>query len=409
MINKPEMTSSLGLYIHIPFCIQRCHYCDFATYSMDQIKANQNYVDHLLLEADKRRNLFTQNQLKTIYFGGGTPSLLSGGQINQIITKIKKTGFELKNEIEITLEVNPKTLNPQKCSEIKNAGINRISLGCQSFNDKHLKICNREHNSKETLETIDLVKQYFDNYNLDLLFSLPGQSLSQLREDLNILKELDPPHISAYCLTLSKGHPMNQGRCSEEEQIEMFYLIFDSFREMGLKHYEISNFAKPGFESRHNNLYWTDQDYWGLGLSAHSYKKDYGFGLRFWNVRDYQKYLKQISELQIQNEIQKSFPKSQSEALKFHESLTDFCCSGLRLKRGISPSVVGEKFGIQAAKIFTEKAGKQVKLKNMEKKDGFYYLSEKGLLISNQIFSEFLFSESEIDKSKKNPLYTGPN
>ena len=201
------MTSSLGLYIHVPFCIQRCHYCDFATYSRDQIRANQNYVDHLILEANKRRNLFDQNQLKTIYFGGGTPSLLSSTQIGQIITEIKKMDFKLKNKTEVTLEVNPKTLDPQKCSEIKSAGINRISLGCQSFNDKHLKACNREHNSKETLKTIELVKQYFENYSLDLLFSLPGQNLTQLREDLKILKELDPPHISAYCLTLKKSIP----------------------------------------------------------------------------------------------------------------------------------------------------------------------------------------------------------
>ena len=371
---------------------------------MDQIKANQNYVDHLLLEAEKRRGLFSQDHLKTIYFGGGTPSLLSSTQIDRIITEIKKMDFKLKDEIEITLEVNPKTLNPQKCSEIKSAGVNRISLGCQSFNDKYLKACNREHSSLETLKTIELIRQYFENYSLDLLFSLPGQALPQLREDLKVLEELAPPHISAYCLTLREGHPMNQGRCPEKEQIEMFSLIFDCFQGMGLEHYETSNFAKPGFQSRHNNLYWTDQDYWGLGLSAHSYKKSSGFGFRFWNVRNYEKYLEQIHELQIQTDIRKSFPKAQFEELKLHESLTDFCCSGLRLKRGVSPTAVGEKFGIQAEKVFIKKAQKQVQLKNLEKRDGFYRLSQKGFLISNQVFSELLFLDSEIDKNKKNPL-----
>ncbi len=312
--------------------------------------------------------------------------------------------FKLKTGTEVTLEVNPKTLDPQKCSEIKSAGINRISLGCQSFNDKYLKACNREHSSKETLKTIELIKEYFENYSLDLLFSLPEQGLFQLREDLKILKELNPPHISAYCLTLKKEHPMNRGRCSEKEQIEMFHLISECFREMGLEHYEISNFAKTGFKSRHNTLYWTDQDYWGLGLSAHSYKKNPGFGFRFWNVRNYEKYLEQISELKIQKDIEKSFSKSQFEDLKFHESLTDFCCSGLRLKRGISPSAVGGKYGIRAEKVFIKKANKQIQLKNMEKKDGFFRLSGKGLLMSNQVFSDFLFSESEIDKNKKNPL-----
>lgn len=398
------MSSSLGLYIHIPFCIQRCHYCDFITYSRDQIKINQNYIDHLILEAKKRKNLFKQNQLKTIYFGGGTPSLLSSEQIHQIITEIKKTGFKFKDDIEITLETNPKTLDWQKCSEIKSAGINRVSLGCQSFNDKHLKACNREHSSRETLETVDLIKQHFKNYSLDLLFSLPGQSPFQLQQDLKVLKELSPPHISAYCLTLREGHPMNQGRCSEKEQLEMFSLIFECFHEMGLKHYEISNFARPGFQSRHNTLYWTDQDYWGLGLSAHSYKKNHRFGFRFWNPSKYEKYLEQINELQIQDEIQKSFPKSQFEELKLHESLTDFCCSGLRLKRGISSASVEKKFGARIEEVFIKKAAKQVQLKNLEKKDGSYRLSRKGLLISNLVFSDFLFSKLEIDKIKENIL-----
>ena len=139
-------------------------------------------------------------------------------------------------------------------------------------------------------------------------------------------------------------------------------------------------------------------------MSAHSYKKNPGFGFRFWNVRDYKKYLEHISELKVQTDIEKSFSKSQFEGLKFHESLTDFCCSGMRLKRGISLSSVRKKYGIQAEKVFIKKANKQIQLKNMEKKDGFYRLSGKGLLISNQVFSDFLFSESEIDKSKKSPL-----
>ncbi len=330
--------------------------------------------------------------------------MLSSAQICQIITEIREMGFQFTEDIEITLEVNPKTLDPQKCSEIKSAGINRVSLGCQSFNDKYLKVCNREHSSRDTLKTIDIIKQYFKNYSLDLLFSLPGQSLPQLQEDLKILEELTPPHISAYCLTLREGHPMNRGRCSEKEQIEMFSLIFHCFQEMGLEHYEISNFAKPGFESRHNTLYWTDQDYWGLGLSAHSYQKNPGFGFRFWNVRGYEKYLEQMNELQIQDDIRESFPKDQFEELKPHESLTDFCCSGLRLKRGVSPASVREKFGVQAEKVFIKKAGKQVEFENLEEKDGFYHFSQKGLLVSNQVFSDLLFSESDIDRGRQDLL-----
>ena len=386
--------SELGLYIHIPFCIRRCHYCDFVTYSEDQIRTNQNYVDHLILEIQKRRGLFKQDELTTIYFGGGTPSLLSGEQVHQIIKEIKK-GFKFRKDIEITLEANPKTLDQKKCLELKSAGVNRISLGCQTFNDDFLKACNREHSSQDSLESVDFIKQHFKNYSLDLLFSLPEQTLTQLEKDLEILKNISPPHISAYYLTLKQGHPMDQGRCSEEEQIEMFSLIFKYFHSMELKHYEISNFSKPGFQSRHNNLYWTNQDYWGLGLSAHSYRKDHDFGFRFWNFSNYKKYLKQVEELQSQSCVEKSFKKGQFERLKPHESLTDFCCSGLRLKKGISPLLVRDQFGAKAERLFLEKARKQIQLNNMEEKGGFYRLSKKGFIISNLVFASFLFSEAE--------------
>ena len=330
--------------------------------------------------------------------------MLSSSQIHQILTKVVNVGFRFKKNTEISLEVNPGTLLSKKCRELKDIGINRISIGCQSFRDSHLKACNREHSVQQTLDTIDLVKQHFENYSLDLLFALPGQSLSHLKEDLEVLKTLDPPHISAYCLTLKKEHPMNRNRCSEEKQVEMFSMVFHFLQKMGLEHYEISNFAKPGFQSQHNLLYWTDQDYWGLGLGAHSYKKDPDFGFRFWNKRSYQDYMKQVNCLKAQDLVERSFPKDQREKLKMHESLTDFCYSGLRLRRGVCEISVRQKFGQQAERAFLEKTGRQIRFKNLEKKEGFYRLSQKGILMSNLVFSDFLFSESDIDKSEKSLL-----
>ena len=291
------MGQSIGSYIHIPFCIQRCHYCDFATYSQDQIKPNEAYVDMVLKEQKLRASLFKQRTLSTLYFGGGTPSLLSVHQIGRLIQGFKNNGFKFSPQIEISLEVNPATLTPEKCEGFKAVGINRISLGCQSFNDEYLKACNREHSSQDTRDTIELIQKHFRNFSLDLLFSLPQQRLSQLRSDLEEFKSFDPPHVSAYCLTLPSQHPMNQGRCDEQEQVQMFEMVHEHLDQMGLKRYEISNFSKPGFESKHNHLYWTDQSYWALGLSAHSYKKDPHWGYRFWNPSSYKAYMKTMENL----------------------------------------------------------------------------------------------------------------
>ena len=392
------MSQSLGVYIHIPFCIQRCSYCDFATYSKDQIQANDEYVETLCSEATKRQQVFEEKQLKTIYFGGGTPSLLNENQIKKIIHHFKNLGYQFDNDIEITMEVNPATLTEQKCEGFKQAGVNRISIGCQSFDDYYLKLCNREHNTQDTFNTIELVKNYFPNYSLDLLFSLPHQGLSQLKNDLAVIKDIDPPHVSAYCLTLADKHPMNNNRCSDEEQISMFHLILEEFKTLGLQRYEISNFAKEGYESKHNNLYWMDENYWGLGLSAHSYKKSPDWGTRFWNPSNYTPYMNQIKDLLPNQKLQKSFQKSQKEVLKKHESLTDYCHTHLRLMSGLNVQSVRQKYG----EIHESMVTKQLETLSREnlviKTNNSWSLTESGVLLSNRVFSELLFSSEDIDK-----------
>ena len=393
------MNESLGVYIHIPFCIQRCHYCDFATYAKDQISPNQDYVETICQEIKKRKQLFPQKTLSTIYFGGGTPSLLSGDQIAQIISQFHKEGFLFQDDIEITLEVNPATLTEVKITKYKKAGVNRISIGCQSFNDEYLKNCNREHNSKDTFNTIKLVSENFDNYSLDLLFSLPYQNLETLQKDIEILCDLNPPHISAYCLTVPDKHPMNQNRCSEDDQRKMFYQIQGAFNDIGLDRYEISNFAKPGFESRHNNLYWEDKSYWGIGLSAHSYFKEKDWGYRFWNASTYDKYISDIESLMEKSEISDSFNSGQWEKLSLEESLSDYCHTHLRLKKGLSIEELRQKYGQEWALQALER------LIELEKRfwvqdlgNNHWNLTEQGVLVSNQVFAEMLFSGPEIDK-----------
>ena len=397
---RRPMSDQFGIYIHIPFCIQRCHYCDFATYSKDQIEANDEYVEILCKEIKLRKNLFPHRNLDTIYFGGGTPSLLKPIQVEKILHSIEQDGFEFKSQIEITMEVNPATLDDQKAREMKSAGINRISIGCQTFNDAYLKACNREHSSQDTHETIDLAKKYFENFSVDLLFSLPQQGLSQLEQDLKIIETIDPPHVSPYCLTLTDGHPMNIGRCDEDEQIEMFDMIFQSMSRIGLKRYEISNFAKPGFESRHNILYWNDSDYWGVGLSAHSYSRQPGWGRRFWNPKTYSAYLNQIKNLGPTEDPFQSFSEGHCENLKKNESLTDFCHTHLRTDTGLSRSAVHQKFDKSALTLVTERMKALKTQKLIVQQDQNWCLSEDGILLSNQVFSELLFSASDIDNAR---------
>lgn len=401
MLVKGMSKDGLGIYIHIPFCIQRCHYCDFATYSKDQIAPNQNYVNSLLIEAKKRRNLFRESRIDTIYFGGGTPSLLEADQISQIIQGIKKLNFEFADDIEITLEVNPATLNESKCKGLREAGVNRISIGCQSFDDENLQNCNREHNVQDTFNTISLAQKYFDNFSLDLLFSLPQQGLKQLKKDVETIREINPPHVSAYCLTLHENHPMNKGRCSEDEQLDMFKFIFEEFKQIGLNRYEISNFAKPGFESRHNNLYWTDKNFWGIGLSAHSYRRSPNWGQRFWNPSTYKTYIEHIESLDSNVSLEESFGTKNHERLELHESLTDFCHTHLRLQDGLSEHEVRQKFSAQGFDLAQPRLKGLKEQKLLKHEGGRWKLTENGVFLSNKVFSELLFSQSDIDNMNR--------
>ncbi len=401
----PANMNLFGAYVHIPFCIQRCHYCDFATYAKDQISPNDEYVEAVCKEIEMRRSFYQETHLDTIYFGGGTPSLLSPMQLGRIIDTYKKVGFTVDAKTEITIEVNPATLDPEKCRGLRDVGFNRVSIGCQSFHDPYLKACNREHTAEQTRSTIQLVKQHFNNFSLDLLFSLPKQGLSQLAKDLDEITGFQPPHVSAYCLTLPPKHPMNQGRGSEDEQVEMFEMVIQKLAESDLQRYELSNFSQPGFESTHNNLYWTDQNYWGVGLSAHSYRRQPQFGYRFWNPRSYSVYMEQMESLQVASDIT-TLPKEQRESLLLHESLTDFCHTHLRLARGLDLQSVRQKFGDWAPDLVLKKlADSQDRGWVASKSPTELHLTDQGFLLSNRVFEELLISSDDIDKVQTSPIF----
>ena len=383
-----------GVYFHIPYCLQRCTYCDFATYEQSQILPPENYTQLVLKEMEQRKSFFTPKLMNTIYFGGGTPSLVDPANILQMIGGLEKLGFTRGPDTEVTIEINPATLNKKKMELYLQNGINRFSVGAQTFDNAQLKKVRREHTAQQTEETLSFLKSYQVNYSFDLLFALPGQTLDDLKRDLDYVLKFDPPHVSPYCLTVPKENPLSAGRPDDDKQVEMFELIAATLKSAGYVQYEISNFAKPGFESKHNTLYWIDQEWWGLGLSAHSYSKSTDYGIRFWNVRSIHDYEKQIAE----NKTLLSpaeLPDAQYENLERHQAMTDFCHTSLRMLSGLDMNAVTKKFNaIQALKI-QNVCLDLVKKGWLEKIPTGFRLTEQGIVLSNQVFLALTFLKDD--------------
>jgi len=396
-----SLSSGLGVYIHIPYCLQRCTYCDFATYVHTEIKPPEHYVELVKKEIALRHGLFANQKstpLKTIYFGGGTPSLIPAELIVELISELAKFGYQTGPQTEITIEINPATVDERKLEVYLKAGINRFSVGAQTFSNRLLKMVHREHNAQQTKDTLALLRKYDLNFSFDVLFALPTQTLDELRYDVDVAVELGSKHISPYCLTVPEGHPLSKNRPLEDDQIEMFNIIHEQLLKNQFARYEISNYAKAGFESRHNLLYWTDENYWGLGLSAHAYQKNTSlvndWGARFWNANNFKNYEKDILSATEISSIA-NYPADQKELLKKHQSLTDFCHTALRLSAGLRLQNLQDKFGISALH-HIQKIAEPLTLHNVvELKDSAYRLTDKGVLISNQVFEKFTFLESE--------------
>lgn len=386
---------SFGVYIHIPYCIQRCSYCDFATYVQSEILPPPRYVG-LLLEEIKQHSFFQPQPLDTIYFGGGTPSLIEASLIVSLISALEKSGFERSPEAEVTLEINPATVDERKLEVYLQHGINRFSVGAQTFDDELLKRVKREHNAEQTLQTLRLLKKYDLNFSFDILFALPTQTKDGLIRDLEIAVELGAKHISPYCLTVPSGHPLSKARPSDEVQVEMFHLIRERLEERGYRQYEISNFCLPGFESRHNNLYWSDDEYWGLGLSAHSYSRKSSWGTRFWNpsnIGSYESLILSHSGKTFERPDQ-SLGAGHFEILKPNQSLTDLCHTFLRRSLGLSPAVIERKFGAKVLLLVETHLNKLRQRGLLRFDNGHWQLTPQGLLMSNLVFEELTFLET---------------
>lgn len=268
----------IGLYIHIPFCTKKCHYCDFVVTTAQAPEKRSDFLSALEKEMVHHAPSFKSREFDTLYLGGGTPSVLSVEEIKSVFSLLRGY-FSFRSEIEITCEVNPGDLNERKARAYRQLGINRISLGAQSFNERMLQRLNRAHGVRDIHESFSLLREEgFSNINMDLMFSLPEETWEDVMHSLRQLKQLDPEHVSIYELTIEErtvfGSQFKKGALklpAEEEQVRTLSFAREFLKQNGFVHYELLNYAKPGFESRHNTLYWADQEYLGLGPGAFSY------------------------------------------------------------------------------------------------------------------------------------------
>lgn len=354
-----------ALYIHIPFCMRKCAYCDFHSFE-GKMSESKKYVDYLI----KDFKSWPKYKYDTVYFGGGTPSLLEPSEIGRILKEI-----EITENAEITLELNPATANLKKLQEFRENGINRLSIGIQSFNNEILKTLGRLHSAEKAKETFyNARKAGFDNISIDLMFAVPNQGIVELKKDLETIKELNPEHISIYSLIWEEGTPfwdmLQQGTmkaCDNDIEADMFELIIDTLTEMGYTHYEISNFAKTGKEARHNSKYWENKEYIALGIGASFYTE----GFRGKNLLGFNEYYEAIDKGE-----KPWFESEKVDNPKEYEYML-----GLRLlQEGIVPTEENIKITCE-------------KLKNdgyLEIKSGKYLLTRKGIFFANYVFEQVL-------------------
>lgn len=379
----------MSLYVHVPYCLQKCHYCDFVKFDVNELPPIDDYIK-LLLKELALNSKHHHKKLKSLYFGGGTPSLLSEQQMETVLNELRKV-FEFTPTTEVTLETNPGTLDLNKMKNLADMGVNRFSLGIQSFNSLFLQECGRKHSPQDSLRDLENLKSLDINFSADVLFGLPNQNLKHLEEDLEILKTFSPPHVSPYNLTLPEKHFFNANRPSDDVQVQMMKLIDQELSEIGVKRYEVSNFSVPGFESQHNQVYWQDKTYLGLGMGAHSYtKEEGGWGKRLWNTGVYRKY-----EACVESQER---PHQKFEALKRHEALTDFCHTSLRPLKGLSEAHLSSKFkqNSELSKLVVKKLLLLEQKNLVFYKLGHWALTSTGLEIPNEVFKELCFLEEDL-------------
>ena len=393
------ISSMFGIYLHIPFCRRRCNYCDFITYAgKDELMAEYQAAlnSELRLQSNRLKNL--PNQVDTIFFGGGTPSLMKTGWVNNLINCIRKN-FGLRKDAEISLEANPGTVSPESIANFLEAGVNRLSIGVQSFSEKELTLLGRIHTPSQAKDAILSARRAgFANISLDLMFGIPGQSLADWQNDLRQAAALQPNHLSLYSLILEPGtqlfNDVEAGRfqsVSEGLGAEMFELAMDTLAEEGFTQYEISNWAKgEAFEAKHNKIYWKNQPYLGVGAGAHSSLN----GLRVANTPSIEEYINKLRN--FQTDSQSTFPAGvETLNLDSYTMQQETMMLGMRLTReGVSARDFRERYGVTVQEVFPKELDRILARKLAEWRnfpDGPHLvLTRGGVLLGNQVFQEFV-------------------
>lgn len=361
-----------GLYIHIPFCEHICHYCDFVKQVPKNDEMIDKYIDSLIDEINSYQSHF--DTIQTIYIGGGTPSMLKPYQLEKLLSNLTQI-----NPLEFTIEVNPESYSLDKGLIFKKYGINRVSIGVQSFNQEILEFTNRKHNKEMVYYTVNNLKVLgINNISIDLIYAIPGQTIDILLDDLNNVKQLDISHVSCYSLILeNKTYFYHQFLKGEFKQVDneiegnMFDIVRDELKKQGFDHYEISNFCKDGLESKHNKLYWNLEEYIGVGLGAHGFVDNY----RTYNNKSLNKYFNEWQAL--------------IEPQTLNDNLVDYMIFGLRLTKGISLSYVRERFKVDLFTRYPELNDKIIQ-GLVEVNNDYLRLTEKGVSFGNQVFEVFI-------------------
>lgn len=374
MLKKPT-----SAYVHIPFCTQICYYCDFS-----KVFIKNQPVDAYLQALIREFRSYDITELRTLYIGGGTPTSISAVQLDYLLTELSRD-LNLNTLEEFTIEANPGDLTVDKIEVLQKSAVNRVSLGVQTFNDKHLKRIGRSHNEAQIYSTIDALKTAgFQNISIDLIYALPGQTMDDVRSNVAKALSLNIPHLSLYSLILEHHtvfmNKMRRGKLhlpTEDLEAEMFeYIIFEMERN-GFEHYEISNFTKPGFESRHNLMYWDNVEYYGVGAGASGYLD----GIRYRNRGPIQHYLKGVSE---------GNARLSEEVLSKNEMMEEELFLGLRKKEGVSIGKFEQKFGTSFEKRYGQIVQELQSDGLLKENNGFIQMTKKGLFLGDTVAEKFI-------------------
>lgn len=375
-----------GIYIHIPFCRKRCHYCDF--FKSTDFSQKSRVLAGIKKELKSRAAELNSEEITTIYLGGGTPSALLIDELKDLLTIIQQN-YRISATAEITMEANPDDLSQAILSAIREIGFNRLSMGVQSFAESDLKLMNRRHGVMQALQSVKWAKRAgFSNISIDLIYGLPNQTLEEWERNVRIAVELDVQHISAYNLTYHEGtvfyDQLKKGILKElpdELSLQQFELLIQILKDAGFEHYEISNFCKPGLYSQHNSSYWKNKKYLGIGPSAHSFD----LHSRRWNVSSITKYL---------HGLESDEPYYEAEVLSEQDRYNDYIITGLRTVWGISERFIETEFAESYLIHFQDKLKKYIQSGHVISTPETVTLSPEGLFISDQIMADFMVVES---------------